>query len=411
LSGDGTLDTSFDPGSGSPNGIVLGLAVQPDGKLLIGGVFTSYDGTARNRIARINADGSLDTSFDPGIGPNSYVREMAVQPDGKILIAGAFASYSGTARSKIARINADGSLDTSFDPGGGITAGGFVVSFALQPDDKILIAGGFTEYDGVSANRIVRINADGSRDNTFGGTGANNGVNATLLQPDGKILIVGGFTEYSGTVRNGMARINADGSLDTTFDPGSGGYGLYDMELRSDGKIMISGGFSSYDGVAFKRIARINADGSLDTSFDPGDGADTYIDTIALQADGKTVIGGRFTTFDGTGRNYIGRVNEDGSLDTSFDPGDGASARVQALAILSNGQIMTGGEFTSYDGTPANYLARIEGANAGITLVDAFSFTDQNNAAVSTQIESNIVQINGIEPACFASVATAISGD
>ena len=121
----GSLDLTFDPGDGADS-TIRSVVLQPDGKILIAGDFTSYEGTSRNHIARLNADGSLDTSFDPGTGTNDDTEHdepggypIAVQADGKILIGGHFTNYNGTARNRIARLNADGSLDPSFDPGAG----------------------------------------------------------------------------------------------------------------------------------------------------------------------------------------------------------------------------------------------------------------------------------------------------
>ena len=155
---DGSLDTSFNPGSVANSG-VLSIASQPDGKILIGGWLTQYNGTTRNDIARLNSDGSLDTSFNPGSGVHGSISSIALQPDGKILIGGEFTQYNGTTRNNIARLNPDGSLDTSFDPGSG--ADSSISSIALQPDGKILIGGGFTEYNGTPRNNIARLNSSG----------------------------------------------------------------------------------------------------------------------------------------------------------------------------------------------------------------------------------------------------------
>src|SRR5205814_1510611 len=114
--------------------------------------------TGRNGIARINSDGSLDSSFDPGSGANNEVDGIAVQDDGKILIGGLFTTYNGTARNRIARINSDGSLDPSFDPGSG--ANNPVFSLALQPDSKVLVVGQFTSFNGTSVKRIARLNSE-----------------------------------------------------------------------------------------------------------------------------------------------------------------------------------------------------------------------------------------------------------
>ncbi|MCA3067815.1 MAG: delta-60 repeat domain-containing protein, partial [Rhodocyclaceae bacterium] len=223
----GALDTSFNPtdvgfGSGAgANFPVLTLALQPDGKVLIGGSFTTYNGTSRNSIARLNADGTLDNTFNPGTGANSEVYSLALQPDGKVLIGGSFTTYNGTSRNYIARLNADGTLDNTFNPGTG--ANSRVRTLALQPDGKVIIGGRFTTYNGTSRDYIARLNADGTLDNTFNpGTGANDQVQTLALQPDGKVIIGGDFTSYNGTSRNRIARLNADGTLDNTFNPGTG---------------------------------------------------------------------------------------------------------------------------------------------------------------------------------------------
>jgi uncharacterized delta-60 repeat protein len=170
-------------------------------------------------------DGSLDPSFDVGQleliqgGINGPVFTNVVQPDGKILVGGDFLRYNNSNRNNIARLNEDGSLDTSFNSTGGGT-NNVVLNMALQPDSKIIVVGNFTTYRGVSANRIVRLNQDGSMDTSFNsGAGANNSIRIAMIQPDGKIIIGGSFTSYNGTAVNRIARLNADGSLDTSFDP------------------------------------------------------------------------------------------------------------------------------------------------------------------------------------------------
>jgi uncharacterized delta-60 repeat protein len=358
LNSDGSLDTSFNPGTGA-NTWVTTIALQPDGKILIGGNFTSYNGTTRNRIARLNSDGSLDTSFNPGTGANNTVWTIALQPEGKILVGGAFTSYNGTPRNYITRLNSDGSLDTSFNPGTGTND--TVYTIALQPDGKILIGGQFTFYNGASTNRIARLNADGSLDTSFNsGTGANSTVWTIALQPDGKILLGGYFTSYNGTPVNYIFRVNTDGSLDTSFNPGTGASSqVWTIALQADGKILIGGNFTSYNGTSSHFIARLNADGSLDTSFNPGTGASNPVDTITFQSDGKILIGGYFTYYNGSWRNNIARLNADGSPDTSFNPSTGPSGPVHTLAIQPNGKIVIGGDFGSYNGTSRGNIARL----------------------------------------------------
>jgi uncharacterized delta-60 repeat protein len=360
LNADGSLDTTFDPGTGA-NGTVVTVALQPDGKILIGGVFTTYNGTSRNRIARLNADGSLDTSFDPGTGASSNVQAVATQPDGKILIGGQFTTYNGVARNYIARLNSDGSLDTSFVVGTG--ASNPVSSVAVQGDGKIVIGGLFTTYNGTSRNRVARLNADGSLDTSFVvGTGAGNDVQSVAVQSDGKIVIGGSFTTFDGAARPRFARLNTNGSLDTSFVVGTGASStVWSVTPQTDGKIVIGGGFTTYNGVARNRIARLNADGSHDTSFTqpPLAGANGTVRSIAVQPDGKTLIVGSFTFYNGVARNFIARLNADGSLDTSFDPGTGANDWVRSVAVQPDGKILIGGNFTSYNGVARTRVARL----------------------------------------------------
>ncbi|MFY8035064.1 MAG: delta-60 repeat domain-containing protein, partial [Flexibacteraceae bacterium] len=348
----GDLDRSFNYGRGEnyqfnygygANRDVLTSIVQPDNKVVIGGSFTYYNGKARGRIARLKSDGTLDTSFNSGIGANNLVWIVASQPDGKIIIGGSFNTYNNIPRNNIARLNADGSLDATFNPG--IGTNGSVLSIVIQPDGKIIIGGNFTNYDGTVRNRIARLNANGSLDTTFSFTAsANDQVRTIAMQPDGKIMIGGNFTTCNSTTRNRIARLNSDGSLDTTFNPGTGAnISVYSVALQPDSKIIISGGFNTYNGVARKSIVRLNVDGSLDTSFNPGTGASSWIYTSAIQTDGKIIVGGFFSTYNGFARNNIARLNSNGSLDTSFNKGTGSNSQLYASVLQLDGKIIVGG--------------------------------------------------------------------
>lgn len=360
------LDASFNPGSGADYEI-YSIAPQSDGKILIGGQFFNYNSTERNKIARLNADGSLDTSFDPGLGVGDltdvrWLYSIAVQGDGKILIGGSFNTYNGTIRNNIARLNVNGSLDTSFISDFGSVS--VVHCIAIQNDGKILIGGQFTAYDGTARSRIARLNADGSLDTTFNpGTGVTGGliVESIALQTDGKIIIGGGFSTYNGTTRNGIARLNSDGSLDASFNPGSGANDVVsDIAIQNDGKILIGGNFTSYNGTSINRIAKLNTDGTLDTDFNPGTGANNPVISVAIQSDGKILIGGWFGGYNESPRQKIARLNAGGSLDTTFDPGTGATGgTVESIALQSDGKILIGGGFSTYNGTARNKIARI----------------------------------------------------
>ena len=372
---DGALDTSFDPGTGA-NSTVETTSIQADGKIIIGGWFTSYNGTNINRIARLNDDGTLDNTFDPGTGPNNTIRTTFIQVDGKIIIGGNFTSYNGDSSIKyLARLNADGTLDSGFNTGGA-GASSSVYTTYVQDDGKILIGGNFTSYNGTGSNYLARLNADGTLDTGFnsGGAGANWYVRTIAVQTDGKIIIGGGFSSYNGASRYYIVRLNADGTLDTSFSTGTAANGyIRTIAVQTDGKIIIGGEFLTYAGTNRNGIARLNADGTHDTSFDPGTGAlytgssNTGIWTTAIQDDGKIIIGGYSSTFNGTVINRIARLNADGSLDNTFDQGAGVDSVVLSNSIQTDGKIIIGGGFTTYNGTARSRIARLNGSpTAGI---------------------------------------------
>ncbi len=358
LNVDGSLDTTFDPGTGS-SGTVYCLAMQPDGKVLIGGYFSSYNGTLRNNIARINNDGSLDTTFDPGSGPNEVVRSITVQPDGKILIGGVFTSYDGTPTNYITRVNADGSLDTSFNIGTGADI--LITSIVLQPDGKILVGGWFNSFNGSPIDFFARLNADGTLDAGFDtGTGPSSTISSIAVQADGRIIIVGDFANYNGVGRNRIARVNADGSLDTSFDPGAGANNdVETVALQADGKVLIGGWFTDYNGVGPDRLARLEADGDMDASFNPGAGPNATVWSIVVQPDGKSLVGDDFSYDNLTGHNHVSRRNIDGSIDLSFNPGTGTNGSVYSFAVQPDGKILIAGDFTSFNGVARIRVARL----------------------------------------------------
>ncbi len=358
LAQSGVIDSTFNPGTGTNNS-VYATAIQSDGKIIIAGNFTSYSGTSINRIARLNSDGSLDGTFNVGAGANSSISAITIQPDGKIIIGGGFSSYSGIPINCIARINTDGSLDTTFAVGSG--ANGFVLSIALQADAKIIIGGYFTSYNLTSANYLARLNPNGSLDTTYIiGTGLNNNVYSTTMQSDGKMIFAGNFNLYNGTTVVKIIRLNTDGTLDGTFTPGTGPNGTtYTMATQTDNKIIIGGNSSMYDGTPRDKIARLNSDGTLDGTFNVGTGLNSLPFAIAIQPDAKIIIGGCFTSYNGTAINRIVRLNTNGSFDSTFTVGTGADNCIGSISLQSDNKIIIGGDFNSYNGIARNRVARL----------------------------------------------------
>lgn len=317
---DGSLDEPFNLGMAFNNGVDK-MALQPDGKVIAAGVFTQVYGLTRNRIVRLQAAGGLDPSFSATVAPDNRIYSVAVQPDdGKILIAGLFANVNGTARSKVARLNANGTLDTTFVPpafsGGGNTM--WAVAVVPGTNQQVLCGGNFAAVAGGTHPNLVRLDGTGAIDATFnpGGAGPNGAVYTILALPSGKLLIGGDFTTYNGVARNRITRLNANGTLDTTFAVGTGADSGVARRLAvlPDGRVYITGAFQTYNGVTRRRIARINTNGGLDATFNPIGGANATTYAVAPLADGRVVVAGDFTVFNGNHRSRFAILNSDGSL-------------------------------------------------------------------------------------------------
>ncbi len=471
---DGSLDSGFNPNASSS---VEKLAIQPDGKILMGGNFLTVGGVTRNRLARLNTDGSLDSGFFPNL--NSRVDAISIQSDGKILAGGFFTTVAGgLARQSLARFNSNGSVDSTFRAdcddtvqdvmvmsdgrivvGGGFSRvagqfsplvailsssgtvlsagttdlrGGSIMTQSLTAGGKLVIGGSFSSVNELPLtpiarllpsgivdpaftppmstsgytystipqadgrliyqdnNTVRRLNADGSLDSTFSSFSTTSPLNVLTPQADGKILVGGSFTTLWGQTRNKLARVNADGTLDTGFNPnlGSASADVWALAVQPDGKILVGGTFTTVGGVTRNRIARLNVDGSLDTGFDPG--ANSTIYAIQVQPDGKILVGGAFTTIAGSSRSRLARLNSNGSLD-GFAPQPSGS--VYALSLQADGKIWVGGSFTvSIGGGSRNRLARL---NADGSL-DTGILADLNDDVYSlTQTDEGQVLVGG----------------
>jgi len=349
-----------DPLDAAVNGPVYATAVQPDGKIIIGGSFSSVLGQPRSNIARLNADGTLDAGFNPNA--NGIVMCVAVQADGGILLGGFFSTVSAIERNYIARVGSTGGLDTSFNA----NANGVVYSVAVQADGRILLGGDFTNLHGGVCHRIGRLHANGTIDPSFAPYegpfigGVNDGVNdgvvySVAVQADGGILLGGTFTSVAGVARNRIARLNADGVLDAGFNPGVNN-DVYSVAVQADGGILLGGLFTTVGGTARNFIARVNAAGVLDVGFDPN--PNDQVHSVAVQADGRILLGGFFTSVGGNTRRTIARVNAAGALDAGFSP-DSYGGGVRRVAVQADGGILLGGSFTQFHGAPRNYFARL----------------------------------------------------
>ncbi|TAE48794.1 MAG: hypothetical protein EAZ89_14875, partial [Bacteroidetes bacterium] len=366
LNADGLLDTTFNPGSGFDD-LYGVIALQPDGKILVGGQFTSFNGTTQNGVVRLNSDGLLDTTFNPGTGVDVTVTSIALQPDGKIVVAGRLAYIDGISQYGVTRLNADGSSDTTFNPGARVDNYGYFTSLALQPDGKIVVAGKFESFSGVPCGNIIRLHADGSLDTTFNfrylfaDFYPISRIESVLVQPDGKIVAAGNYYYISVVYDRGMViRLNDDGSFDPTLDPGTGfDRSVFAIARQPDGKILAGGNFYVYNQADKSSLIRLNANGSADFTFNAGTGFDDYVSSIAIQPDGKIVTGGKFFSYNGLPNVRIARLNPDGSADTTFNTGSGFNKAVTSIALQPDGKIVAGGLFSSFNNIARNRIARL----------------------------------------------------
>lgn len=361
------------------NTAVYAIAPLADGKVIIGGYL---DGGITGHIARLNADGSEDVTFGKGTGFNGDVRALLLQPDGKILVGGSFTSYNSTACNRLVRLNPNGAVDTAFVTASGGGADATVRALAMEAGGGILVGGDFANFNGSASEGLVRLLASGARNpvalNLPYTIGWNTSIRSILVQEDGEIMTAGSlYLGWTGTgFRSGVARLNTDGANDSTFNPDAGAHlagntsSLRTVETiirQPDGKYIIGGQFTAYDENAAPQIARVNSNGSFDPSFVPPGFANT-VATLLLQPTGKVVVGGWFSSPVG----YLERLLPAGGSDGSFNQGTGPAGSVYALARDASGGIWVGGNFFTYNGTACRPIVKI---SSGLNAYDAWADT------------------------------------
>jgi uncharacterized delta-60 repeat protein len=386
----GDLDPTFDPGSGIDSSVSEAF-VQPDGKILIRGGFTTVKGLAREWFARLNSDGSGDESFKPTFATNGQVSSFLYQKDGNILVNEVFPiSGDGT----IKRLNAQGSVDPSFIVRGTSDVLRSLGNILSMDTEGRILASGYSKAAGVS--RIVRLNPDGEIDASFQSIGINGFVRAANVQSDGRIVIGGNFSIATAGKKN-IARLMRDGTVDESFqvqtNVGAGDVNLRyaGLVLQPDGKIIVALQLSSSS-----VIYRLMPDGSVDPEFEPGDPFysiyavkgepggrllvtsangvarlnpdgtvatkipvnGSWLYALALQNDGKIIVGGDIREVAGVRRLNLARLNPDGSVDLSFDPGAGIE-NASVIALQPDGRVLVGGGFTDVGQRKQAALARL----------------------------------------------------
>jgi uncharacterized delta-60 repeat protein len=420
----GQTDFGFNPGFGA-NARVRAVALQPDGKIVIGGDFTTLDGVLMGRVGRLHADGYLDRSFNPGLGANGPVHAVAVLPNGRLFIGGAFTEFNAQPVRHFTRLKGDGSLDEFFS--NEAPPNDVVWAVAVDGDGRVLLAGDFTAVGPRAVGRLARLKAEGALDVSFDpGTGANGRIYAlasyevgqtnpqagtAVGRPAGQVVIGGEFTRFGGLAARYVARVNADGSLDPTFtvlDPPDAP--VRAVAVQPDGKILIGGGFQRLGNTPRAGLARLNPDGSLDASFPAGQpaglslsgladrlsgppfdgfGADAEVLSVALAPDEKIVVGGAFTLFHGAPSERYARLQPDGALDTAFEPSPGANDTVWGVAVQPDTAMVIVGDFTRVNDLPRLRIARVHGEekfSRGLVQFSATVYRAAENAAQATII-------------------------
>ena len=409
----GLLDPSFNQGGTGPNGVVYDMLVMSNGKIIIAGNFTTYNGVAVNYICRLNPDGTLDPSF---VAPpaNNYIFKLAKRQDEKILIAGPFTNYAGAARTAPLLLDTNGAHLPTFVPPSNTAAptilsmvvmannnvlicgtyttfsgsasvkyltylsstGWFAASsvpvdatcrtLALAPDGGVLVGGAFTSVGSITTYGLFKMRIDGRLDRRFNqGHGPNNNIVKVVPLAGGKALVAGNFTSWGGYGRGSLIRINVNGTPDTTFNAPTMAQGVNDFEVLSSGKIIV--GTSSFN-VAGARdyLMRLNADGSYDNTFLSGlAGPQGFVNQVEITSAGKIYILGYFNAVNGQTRRSIALLNADGSLDANFNPGGGLlylgslAGVANTMEVLSGNQVIVGGRFDTYNGTTVSNLVKI----------------------------------------------------
>ncbi|MBH8569284.1 T9SS type A sorting domain-containing protein [Microvirga sp. STS02] len=392
LNSDGSTDASFQPGT-APEVKPLSLTLLASGGVLAAGSFTNFNGALDKPLVQLTSTGALDTSFQALIQLPGNVIAIVRQADGKLLVGGNFSEINGQTVRKLTRFNTNGSLDATFALSAPILTS--VVRLALQPDGRLLVA---------TPNSVQRYLTTGTLDNSFNAATVANSrpISQMLLQPDGRVLV---GSNSGNSFSGNLWRLQADGSADASFAPTlSAGQFLYmqSMVLQPNGKVLLAGHYIPNSGTAYRTVIRLNSTGQQDAGF-----AQTPITTLsptfganelAVQADGKIVVGGQFTAVGGVSRSSIARLNDDGTHDTGFIP-PALGGTVYKVVVQPNNRILVGGSFNG-GGQPAN-LARLLSTGAA----DA---TYAATAAPNNSVRALLVQPDGT--LMVGGFFTAISG-
>lgn len=387
----GTPDLTFNPADNAVFGDQTGanqtvnvVKLQSDGKILIGGEFTAYNGQGVNYIARLNADGSLDQSFTVGNGFNNWVSDMVILASGKIVVVGNFTSYNGTAANRVVMLNTDGTIATTFNIGSG--ANGVLRSVEISQSGQLYLGGDFSDFNGSNVNDIVRVNVDGSVDNTFY---APFNFGSFLLgikeQSNGGLIAYGIFDNYGGNSLNSVVRLQNNGTLDVSFNTGIDVSQSVSIVFEdASGQLYVGGNYTSIIGYPnLEKLVRYSAAGVIDPTFDLSPnlssnsavkgvvaiGGELFLSGTGFSLQKRNLTGGIINN-QGTGPTQLYGMDYDGvnffvsgtngvfkialpNVDEDFfNVGNGINGIGRKAKVLPNGKILVCGSIDTYNSTP-----------------------------------------------------------
>lgn len=363
------------------------MALQTNGPISFGNIRTELGSVASNFSLNSAESGTYalinqSSVFKPnGATPNSvsewYGYDHLASNINYMLIGGDFVQFNVLTRNKMVKADDyDGSIDTTFNIGTGFNTNRSVTSINAD-SGNYYVGGSFTTYNGVFSPRFTILSTTGSIISGFSpGAGFNNTVNDILTHyPFGTgAICVGSFTAYNGVSYNRIAKVLSDGSISSTFSVGSGFNGIVNAISSNsiDNNLVVGGDFTTYQGTARNRIIRLTATGSIDTSFSIGSGFNSTVEEITHDNNARVLVGGIFTAYNGTSQGSITRLNTDGTIDGTFSTniGSGFDQRVRAITCQTDGKILVGGDFNSFDGNLNNAITRL---NSDGTIDGTFS--------------------------------------
>lgn len=376
------IDPNFNVNGGfgfpsGENGSIHSVKLLDDGHMYVAGNFEFYNFVESLDLVKLTPEGNLDPNFDIGTGFNSSISEILLLEEGKLLVIGGFTQYNGTAVNSIVILNEDGSIDQSFDSGSGIqsTNGGtFGVNCVVRQDDgKFIVGGNFNKYNGMFVKKLIRINSDGSLDTSFEVDGFDgHPIDGLAIQEDGKILVGGRFNYFftGGGVVRGLIRLLPNGSPDTTFDIGEGFVSststmdIRSINIREENKIILAGSFTGLNGTDAKAMIRLYEDGSIDESFHTFTSPNNHtIWDVKFQNDGKMLLAGYFEYYNGVPANNFIRLYPDGNVDSSFSIGTGFNGGTFCIEVQEDGKIIVGGRYSLYNGNNSKSITRLLGTS------------------------------------------------